>query len=93
MLALHLAIRICLILAVLSSVSVIDAQDEWEVTGAGEASLASGLEWLARNQGPQGNWESNDSVSSEGCALAFLADGHLLGGESTETLSNVHSTT
>jgi hypothetical protein len=79
MLALHLTIRICLILAVLSPVSAIDAQDEWEVTGAGEASLASGLEWLARNQGPQGNWESNDLGLVGMGALAFLADGHLPG--------------
>ena len=56
-----------------------EAQDDWEVTAAGEASLASGLEWLARNQGPQGNWESNDLGLVGLGALAFLADGHLPG--------------
>lgn len=55
------------------------AQDEWEVTPGGEASLERGLEWLARNQGPQGNWESNDLGLVGMGVLAFLADGHLPG--------------
>ncbi|NMC21297.1 MAG: hypothetical protein GYA33_12860, partial [Thermogutta sp.] len=34
--------------------------DEWEITPASEQALNRGLRWLARNQGPQGNWTSDD---------------------------------
>lgn len=55
------------------------AQGDWEVTPASELALKRGLEWLHRNQGPQGNWESNDLGLVSLGALAFLADGHLPG--------------
>ncbi len=32
----------------------------WEVTPDSEAALQKGLAWLARNQGTEGNWESED---------------------------------
>ncbi len=61
----------------------VQAQDkappEWEITSSSELALKRGLEWLARNQGPQGNWESNDLGLVSLGALAFLADGHLPG--------------
>ncbi len=72
---------IALFLAVsLSSVaSPAQAQGDWEVTPESEAALARGLEWLAANQGPEGNWGSNDLGLVAMGALAFLADGHMPG--------------
>lgn len=55
------------------------AEGEWEITPASELALKRGLDWLARNQGPQGNWDSNDLGLVSLGALAFLADGHLPG--------------
>ncbi len=55
------------------------AADDWEITGESEQALGRGLEWLARNQGPQGNWESNDLGLVSTGALAFLAAGHAPG--------------
>jgi len=55
------------------------AEGEWEVTPQSEAALARGLRWLAENQGPEGNWGSNDLGLVAMGALAFLADGHLPG--------------
>lgn len=50
---------------------------DWEITSASEQAVERGLEWLARNQGPAGNWDSNDlGIVSYG-ALAFMAAGHL----------------
>lgn len=61
------------------TVKIARAEGEWEITPASELALKRGLEWLARNQGPQGNWESNDLGLVGLGALAFLADGHLPG--------------
>jgi len=55
------------------------AEGDWEITPGSELALRRGLDWLARNQGPQGNWESNDLGLVGLGALAFLADGHLPG--------------
>ena len=52
------------------------AEGEWEVTPASERALAAGIEWLARNQGPEGNWSSNDLGLVSMGALAFLSAGH-----------------
>lgn len=57
----------------------VQAEGEWEITPASELALKRGLDWLAKNQGPQGNWESNDLGLVSLGALAFLADGHLPG--------------
>ena len=54
-------------------------QDTWEVTSESERALERGLTWLARNQGPEGNWESDDLGLVASGALAFLAAGHLPG--------------
>jgi hypothetical protein len=51
----------------------------WEVTPASEAALQRGLVWLAHNQGPEGNWESNDLGLVSMGALAFLAAGYTPG--------------
>lgn len=55
------------------------AEGEWEITPASERALAMGLEWLARNQGPEGNWTSNDLGLVSMGALAFLSAGHMPG--------------
>jgi hypothetical protein len=52
------------------------AQGEWEITPESEQAAQRGLEWLARNQGPAGNWQSNDLGLVALGALAFLSDGH-----------------
>ena len=55
------------------------AEGDWEITPQSEAALARGLAWLAENQGPEGNWGSNDLGLVSMGALAFLADGHTPG--------------
>jgi len=56
------------------------AEGDWEITPESEHALAAGLDWLARNQGPEGNWTSNDLGLVSTGALAFLAAGHAPGG-------------
>ena len=53
------------------------AEGEWEITPDSDESAQRGLEWLARNQGEAGNWESNDLGLVSLGALAFLSAGHL----------------
>jgi hypothetical protein len=55
------------------------AEGPWEVTPESELALERGLEWLAKNQGPRGNWDSNDLGLVSLGALAFLAAGHTPG--------------
>lgn len=50
-----------------------------EITPESRAALDMGLEWLALNQGADGNWGSNDLGLVSIGALAFLADGHTPG--------------
>jgi hypothetical protein len=52
------------------------AQGDWEMTPESQQALADGLEWLARNQGGEGNWGSDDLGLVSTGALAFLAAGH-----------------
>ena len=52
------------------------AEGDWEITPQSELALERGLEWLARNQGPTGNWDTNDLGLVSMGALAFLAAGH-----------------
>ena len=70
---------VLLLLAVSVSASSVLAEGEWEVTPASERALQKGLEWLARNQGPEGNWNSNDLGLVGMGALAFLSAGYLPG--------------
>ncbi len=63
------------------------AEGEWETTAESEQALERGLEWLARNQGPQGNWESEDLGLVSMGVLAFLSAGHMPGrGEYGDTV-------
>jgi hypothetical protein len=54
-------------------------EGDWEITSESEHSLRLGLDWLAANQGPEGNWTSNDLGLVGMGALAFLAAGHAPG--------------
>ena len=68
----------CVVLAAAITLSpaVVRAEGRWEVTAASQDAADAGLEWLARNQGKEGNWGSQDlGVVSVG-ALAFLSAGH-----------------
>jgi len=73
--------RVGLIAALMAGVSVprAVAQGEWEITPASEQALDRGLAWLAKNQGREGNWESNDLGLVSLGAMAFLSAGHLPG--------------
>ncbi len=63
------------------------AEGAWEITAESEAALERGLRWLARNQGPQGNWTSEDLGLVSMGVLAFLSAGHGPGrGEFGETI-------
>jgi hypothetical protein len=55
------------------------AEGEWETTPQSEQALQRGLQWLARNQGPEGNWGSNELGLVSMGALAFLSAGHAPG--------------
>jgi hypothetical protein len=55
------------------------AQGEWEITPESTAALERGLQWLAANQGPEANWQSNDLGLVSLGALAFLSAGHTPG--------------
>ncbi len=70
---------VLLLLATSVLASSVLAEGEWEVTPASERALQKGLEWLARNQGPEGNWNSNDLGLVGMGALAFLSAGYLPG--------------
>ena len=69
----------CLIAALVLTPQTARAEGEWEITRESEAALERGLKWLAANQGPEGNWESNDLGLVSMGALAYLAAGHTPG--------------
>jgi hypothetical protein len=54
-------------------------QADDEITPQSEAALERGLDWLARNQGPEGNWGSSDLGLVSMGALAFMSAGHAPG--------------
>jgi len=56
-----------------------DRRGRDELTPQSERALQLGLAWLAANQGPEGNWGSQDLGLVSMGALAFLADGHMPG--------------
>jgi hypothetical protein len=70
---------VCAALAVLCCAPATRAEGDWEITPQSEQALRQGLDWLARNQGPEGNWGSNNLGLVSLGALAFLADGHTPG--------------
>ena len=67
------------LLIALALPEALHAEGEWEITPASEEALARGLEWLAKNQGREGNWSSNDLGLVGLGTLAFLSDGHAPG--------------
>jgi hypothetical protein len=75
----RLAAGLATIVTLLLGTLPVRGEGDWEVTGEGEAALARGIEWLAANQGPEGNWESNDLALVSLGALAFMAAGHAPG--------------
>lgn len=78
---LSIPLRTVLIAPVLLAVMVVPvcAQNEWEVNAESELALERGLAWMAKTQGAQGNWESNDLGLVSLGALAFLSAGHMPG--------------
>lgn len=70
---------VCLAFSLILSPVIACAEGDWETNPASEAALDRGLAWLARNQGPEGNWESNDLGLVSMGALAFLSAGHTPG--------------
>ncbi|MBI1313965.1 squalene--hopene cyclase [bacterium] len=73
------ALPVCAVSGGREAALVAAPDNDWEVTPSSELALRRGVEWLARNQGPQGNWESNDLGLVGLGVLAFLANGHLPG--------------
>lgn len=71
-------IRIAIVWLIAMSIGI-SAVVGQEMTEASKLALQHGLEWLAANQGPQANWESDDLGLVSLGALAFLADGHFPG--------------
>jgi hypothetical protein len=64
---------------VFASAAPVRAQGEWEITLESDQALERGLRWLEQNQGPEGNWSSNDLGLVSLGALAFMAAGHAPG--------------
>lgn len=56
-----------------------DPRSLWEVTPESEQALSRGLDYLARSQGPAGNWNAQDLGLVSMGALAYLSDGHAPG--------------
>ncbi len=73
------ALPACSVFSVPETATAAAPDNDWEVTPSSELAARRGIEWLARNQGPQGNWESNDLGLVGMGVLAFLANGHLPG--------------
>ena len=69
---------VILILSMMLGTPLSNALDgEWEITPASEKAADRGLEWLAKNQGSDGNWGCNDVGLVAMGALAFMSAGHL----------------
>ena len=74
----NLRFLICLAIASIVAQSACVAADG-EITRDSEQALDRGLEWLAKNQGRDGNWSSNDLGLVSLGVLAFLSNGHMPG--------------
>jgi hypothetical protein len=75
----HRHIPLTVLLAASFAVTPAFGQFEDEITPQSEQALELGLEWLARNQGPEGNWGCNDLGLVSMGALAFMSAGHAPG--------------
>ncbi|MEI8372744.1 MAG: squalene--hopene cyclase [Planctomycetota bacterium] len=71
----------CLAMALLLGASPTTSwgQRRGEITPQSEKAIQLGLDWLAKNQGPEGNWGSNHLGLVSLGVLAFLSDGHTPG--------------
>jgi hypothetical protein len=73
----------CIVLVLMAAVVVgvepVFGQSDDEITPASEAALERGLAWLAKNQGAEGSWGSNDLGLVSMGALAFMSAGHAPG--------------
>lgn len=76
---LRIAVTLLLISVLFVRPSSVSAEGDWETTPESEAALERGLAWLAANQGPQGNWGSDDLGLVGMGALAFMSAGHTPG--------------
>lgn len=72
-------IALLMAFTVMLSAAPVWAQGEWEITPQSEEALRRGLDWLAQNQGPEGNWGSKDLGLVGMGALAFMSAGHAPG--------------
>ena len=72
-------LRVCLLTLLLLAPQPCRAEGEWEISRESERALERGLQWLEANQGPEGNWGSNDLGLVALGALAFMAAGHAPG--------------
>src|SRR4029079_16307334 len=70
------ALMRCAMVMLLILVSPVAGQEFEEITPESEAALDAGLAWLAKNQGPKGNWESNDLGLVSMGALACMSAGN-----------------
>ncbi len=65
-----------LIAAILLPSVMARAEGQWEITAASQEAAKRGLEWLHKNQGKEGNWDSKDLGLVSVGALAYLSAGH-----------------
>lgn len=75
----YLILSVLFLVAAACRAPVAQAEGEWEITPESERSLGRGIDWLTKNQGPEGNWTSNDLGLVSMGALAYLSAGHLPG--------------
>jgi hypothetical protein len=72
-------VAICTVLLVFAIPGLSWGDSSWEITPQSRQALNRGLQWLQRNQGPEGNWTSKNLGLVSMGLLAFLADGHAPG--------------
>jgi len=70
---------ICVVLLACTSPGISWGDSSWEITPQSRLALDRGLQWLQRNQGPEGNWTTNNLGLVSMGLLAFLSDGHAPG--------------